>query len=301
MSKTAIFHIEGGLGKHVAATAVAKTIAKSYPDRELIVVCAYPEIFINLDFVSRVYKHGNTPYFYNDFIKNKDFLLFKHEPYFTTEHVKHELPLIQNWCNLYQLEYMGDLPQIEFNFREQQYVSNLWKRDKPIFLMHTNGGPLKHQPYPYSWARDMPQYIYQRMIDYFKDSHHIIQICRNESQIIDSKHVEAVTKDLSNKELFGLVALSDKRLLIDSSLQHAAAALNKPSVVLWIGTDPKVFGYSMHRNIKANLKDEDFKLIDSYIFDYNFNGALHECPLKTPTEMFNVDEIIDSFKPNTLG
>ena len=86
--KYSIFHIEGGLGKHVLSTAVARVIKKNYPERELIVVCAYPEIFINLNFVSRVYRHGNTPYFYQDYIKDTDFLMFKHEPYFTTEHIK---------------------------------------------------------------------------------------------------------------------------------------------------------------------------------------------------------------------
>jgi hypothetical protein len=34
-------------------------------------------------------------------------------------------------------------------------------------------------------------------------------------------------------ELFGLVAASEKRFLIDSCLQHAAAALNLPSTVFW--------------------------------------------------------------------
>ena len=60
-SKFSIFHIEGGLGKHVAATAVAKCIKNNHPDRELIVVCAYPEVFINLSFVDRVYRIGVTP------------------------------------------------------------------------------------------------------------------------------------------------------------------------------------------------------------------------------------------------
>ena len=48
--KYSIFHLEGGLGKHVAATSVAQCIKNNHPDRELIVVCGYPEIFLNLDF-----------------------------------------------------------------------------------------------------------------------------------------------------------------------------------------------------------------------------------------------------------
>ena len=72
MEKYSLFHIEGGLGKHVAATAVAKCIKNNHPDRKLIVVCAYPEVYLNLRFVDRVYRIGNTPYFYNDYIKDKN-------------------------------------------------------------------------------------------------------------------------------------------------------------------------------------------------------------------------------------
>jgi len=90
--------------------------------------------------------------------------------------------------------------------------------------------------------------------------------------------------------------MSDKRLLIDSSLQHVAAALNLPSTVLWIGTSPNVFGYDIHTNIVGKLS-EDVKLVDSYLFDYNFNGIIHECPIfndDNDEPMFNIQEIIDT-------
>jgi hypothetical protein len=294
--KYSIFHIEGGLGKHIAATAVSRSIKKNHPDRDLIVVCAYPEIFINLDYVSRVYRHGHTPYFYQDYIKDKDFKLFKHEPYFTTEHVKEEIPLIENWIKLYNLEYSGELPEIKFNYRQRQYNSNLWNRDKPIFLIQTHGGPLDKQPYPYSWTRDIPPYLYQPIINEFKDTHHIIQICRDVSQSIHHPSVEVIYQPLLNMELFGLIQHSDKRLLIDSSLQHAATALGKSSTVLWIGTSPTVFGYKSNINIEANLNDVEFKLPDSYLFDYNFLGTLHECPVEDQTMMFDVVEILNTLK-----
>ena len=45
--KTVIFYIQGGIGKHIAATAVAENISKNFLDRKLIVLCQYPEIFLN--------------------------------------------------------------------------------------------------------------------------------------------------------------------------------------------------------------------------------------------------------------
>jgi hypothetical protein len=95
-------------------------------------------------------------------------------------------------------------------------------------------------------------------------------------------------------ELFSLLLFSQKRLLIDSCLQHAAAALNLPSTVLWIGTSPKVFGYNIHTNIIAEIPTT-VKLPDSYLFDYNFNGMVHECPL-FDTNIFDINEIIQTLQ-----
>lgn len=289
-----IFHIEGGLGKHVASTAVAKCIKTNNPERELIVVCAYPEIFINLPYVHKVYRIGSTPYFYDNYIKDVDSIIFKHEPYFTTEHIHKTLPLIENWCNLYGLEYHGEIPEIRFNLRNKQLGFNKWNRDKPIFLIHTNGGPISEQPFPYAWTRDMPYDAAQAVANHMSNTHHVIQVCRNTANALSG--VEVVTETMSNSELFMLVAMSDKRLLIDSSLQHVAAALKLPSTVLWIGTSPNVFGYDVHTNIIAELS-EDVKLVDSYLFDYSFNGVVHECPIFNDfgdKPMFNIQQIIDT-------
>lgn len=292
--KYSLFHLEGGLGKHVASTAVAKCIKNNFPDRDLIVVCAYPEIFLNLDFVDRVYRIGNTPYFYDDFIKDKDIKIFKHEPYFTDDHIHKKLPLILNWCKLFGLEYNGEQPELKFNLRQKQVGFNRWKRSKPIMVIQTNGGPLNDQPYPYSWTRDMPISVSQHLVNHYSKYYHIIQICRHEFNALEN--VEVIKDPMSNMELFSLLLMSEKRILIDSSLQHASAALNLPSVVLWVGTSPKLFGYDLHKNIIADLPT-DVKLPDSYLFDYNFNGMTHECPL-FDDNIFDMDQII--FNINSL-
>jgi hypothetical protein len=291
MEKYAIFHIEGGLGKHIAATAVAKTIKNNYKDRKLIIVCSYPEIFINLPYVWRVYRNGTTSYFYDDFVKDKDSLIFKHEPYFTTDHIHGKLPLIQNWCNLYGLNWLGEMPEVKFNLREQMVFQKKWAREKPIFLIQTNGGPLLDQPFPYSWTRDMPPLLSKSIVDHFKKDYHIIQICRNELNFIGD--VEVQSQPMSNMELLYLLTMSEKRLLIDSSLQHGAAALKLPSTVLWVATNPKIFGYDLHDNISANIS-KNIPLPDSYLFDYNFHGSLHECPIFEGDILFDFDKIINS-------
>jgi len=293
MKQYSLFHIEGGLGKHIAATAVARAIKSNHPDRELIVVCAYPEIFLNLPFVSRVYRIGMTPYFYDDFINGKDTIIFKQEPYFTTDHIHKNLPLIETWCKVHGLKYSGEKPELIFNIRQQQVGFRRWKRDRPVMVIQTNGGPMKDQPYPYSWTRDMPWPIANQIVQAFASQYHIIQICRQADQGISG--AEVITENLSNMELMSLLLQSQKRVLIDSCLQHAAAAVNLPSTVLWIGTSPKIFGYDLHTNILANLPDS--KLPDSYLFDYNFHGMVHECPL-VDLNIFDESEVLNSI--NTI-
>jgi len=289
MKNYALFHIEGGLGKHVAATAVAKCIKNNHPDRELLVVCAYPEIFLNLNFVHKVFRLGNTPYFYQDYIKDKDTLIFKHEPYFTEDHIGKKLSLIENWCKLYKLDYLGETPELVFNVRQTQWGFRKWQRQRPVMVIQTNGGPL-NQEMPYSWTRDIPYPVAQALVDYYAKDYHIIQVCRHEENKLSG--CEHVMESMSNMELFSLLLSSQKRILIDSCLQHAASALGLKSTVLWIGTSPKLFGYDSHDNIIAQI-NENIKLPDSYLFDFSFNGVLHECPLMD-FNIFDMDSIIYS-------
>lgn len=62
--------------------------------------------------------------------------------------------------------------------------------------------------------------------------------------------------------------------------------------IKWVTTSCKLFGYDSHSNIQANLPKDD-NLPDSYLFDYNFNGVLHECPFFN-LDIFDLDEIMVS-------
>jgi hypothetical protein len=104
MEKYIVWHIEGGLGKNVAATALLPSLAKKYKDRKIVVVASYPEVFLNHPDVFRVYRVGMTAYFYEDFILGKDTLVFRHEPYFQTGHILKQKHLVQNWAELF-IEY----------------------------------------------------------------------------------------------------------------------------------------------------------------------------------------------------
>ena len=286
-----IWHIQGGLGKNIAGTALINTIKQTYQDRKLIMVTSWPEVYLNNPNVDRVFQLGQSPYFYQDYIENKDVIISKHEPYHQTAHITKQKHLLENWCDLMNIKYTQQTPVILPNYSQGMLLS-LWQRSKPIMVIQTGGGPMEGQKYPYSWTRDMPMEVAQQIVNKFSQQYHIIQVTRPNGYVLEG--VERLDTPMSNMELFSLLVVSKKRVLIDSSLQHAAAALNLPSVVLWVGTSAKVFGYNLHKNIEAKLPKRANQLIGSYTFDYQFENNLHECPYMNVGEIFDLNTILSS-------
>lgn len=289
MEKYIVWHIQGGLGKNIAATSLLTSLQEKYEDRKIVIVASYPEIFLNHPSVYRVYKLGTTQYFYEDYIKDKDTIIFRQEPYYQKNHILKKSHLIENWCDLLGIEYTNQLPYINLNLSQKRNISK-WNREKPILLIQTNGGAFNSNQ-SYSWTRDLPFDVSSSLINKFSKTHHIIQICKKSSRQLPD--VEVINYELSSIDLCSILLSSDKRILIDSCLQHAAAALNLESNVIWIGTSPNNFGYKTHNNIVANLPTNTVKLIDSYLFDYSFEGVHHECPYISIDEMFDMKKIIN--------
>jgi len=286
-----IWHIQGGLGKNIAGTALIKDIKAKYPDRKLIMVTSWPEVFLNNPDVDRIFQLGQSPYFYEDYIEGKDVIISKHEPYNQSDHITKKKHLVHNWCDLMDIEYKKQLPVILPNY-PQGMLLGLWERPKPIMVIQTGGGPMEGQRYSYSWTRDMPLEVAQEIVKKYYQQYHIIQVTRPDGYPLDN--VERLDQKMSNMELFSLLVKAEKLVLIDSCLQHAAAALNKKSTVLWVGTSPKVFGYKMHTNLEANLPKRANQLIGSYTFDFQFENNIHECPYMDVKQIFDVNTILSN-------
>jgi hypothetical protein len=232
---------------------------------------------------------------YQHYVQDKDSILFHHEPYYTTNHIHKRKRLIENWCEMYGLKYNGENPIIKFNKLQYDVSKNFWSRSKPIMVIHTNGGVMTTDAKPYSWTRDMPEDLAQELVEHYKKDYHIYQVTKLNSPKLRGANPIFATQEqsLSLMEFFSILLHSKKRILIDSCLQHAAAALNLKSTVLWNGTSPKVFGYSIHDNICTEIP-YDFKLPNSYLFDFDFNGNEVEFPFTNDTDLFDVNKIIES-------
>jgi ADP-heptose:LPS heptosyltransferase len=289
--KYVIWHVQGGLGKNIAASSLTKDIKQKHKDRKFILVCSFPEVFLNDPNIDKVYQIGNHPYFYENYIENKDVIIFKHEPYDQTGHITRQKHLIENWCDLLDIKYTNQQPFFPINY-PQNKLSLQWVRPKPILLLHTTGGPFitQEKPTPYEWTRDLPIELAQALVDKYSSKYHIIQISKQGGYGL--QNVERIDTPMSNMELFSLVGASQQRIFIDSCLQHVASALKLPSIVFWVGTSPKVFGYNLHKNITAKLPKHANQLINSYTFDYQFSNNNHECPYLNVNEMFNIEKIL---------
>jgi len=299
-NETCILQIQGGLGKHLYLTAAVQVLKNNYPDRDVICVVAWPELFANLPGVKRVYPLGGTQYFYDEYIEDKDPLIFAQECYFHTDHILQRTPLIETWAKVYGLKYSGEKPYLKINSEQKKAIRSFYEpmfEGKPFLLIHTAGG-LFTNTNPYSWARDLPIDVATKVANHFKKSHFVMQICRPSAPQIPDVFVR--NEALSNTELIGLLELTDKRLLIDSALQHGAACFGLKSTVLWNATSPKIFGHALHDNICAKEKPAKEKP-GAYLFKFQFDGNPDEMPYEEEDlkDLYNIDEIISSLEAQT--
>jgi len=287
-----IFQINGGIGKCILATPVCEAIKSQHPNSQLIVMSGYPEVFLNNPFVDRSFAFGQAQYFYQDFIEGKDFKVFAHDPYLQTEYLMQNEHLVQTWTNMFDINTPEDiLPKLYITERERIFFSQKFYSDRPILLLQTNGGA-QGQDLKYSWARDIPSNVVQSVIEEFKNQYNIVHM-RREDQI---GYEGTLTISDNFRALAVLIELSNKRLLMDSFGHHAAAALNKPSTVLWVANTPVVFGHDIHDNIVANPLTKKPELKHSYIQKFDITGNLLEFPYNSESEIFDVDKVIASIK-----
>lgn len=284
-----IFQIDGGLGKSIMATAVLKAIKKQYSKDNIIVVSSYPDVFINNPNVNKVLTHETINGIYEKYILGKQAKVFVSDPYTSSDYITEEKHLIQLWCEMYGLNYDGEKPELFISKAEKQYFESFYKLDKPIMVIQPHGGAF-NQPLKYSWTRDIPQPIMQDIINHYAKDYAILHVKR-EDQIIYENTFQALD---SFRSIAVLLSMSSKRLLIDSSVMHIATALNLPSVVTWVGTNPKMFGFDIHTNIMANEPTKKPDLNHPHYSKYLLFQDISTIPYNDLYEVFDIQKIVNA-------
>ena len=291
MANTVIFTIEGGLGKSIMATAILKVIKKEYKKANIIVITGYPDVFIGNPNVNKVLHQQQAVGLYKSYIHNKDTKVFITDPYSTSDFITESNHLLKIWCDIYGLKYNGELPEIFLSKGEKEYFAPFYKLDKPIMAIQPNGGAVG-QPLKYSWTRDLPSSVVNEVVSQFHNDYAILHIKR-EDQLMYENTIGALD---SWRSIAIMLTLSTKRLLIDSSSMHVATALNLPSIVGWIGTNPKVFGYDLHTNIMANEPTKEVNIESNSYTKHLLYEDIATLPYNDFSEIFDTQAIIKALK-----
>ena len=290
---TVIFHIEGGLGKHIMATALLKVIKKHHPKDTIHVVCAYPDVFKHNPAVDHVHQNGQHGAFYKQYIRGKESKtkIYFADPYTQSDFILEQDHLLNIWANQWGLQYEGETPQIYLTQSEIDYFKPFYQTDKPILAIQPNGGP-QNQGFNYAWTRDIPEQAILKVIEEFKSTHSIVHIKREDQK----KYPDTLHALDGFRSIAILLQLADKRLLIDSFAQHLAASFQLPSTVCWVTTKPEIFGYGMHTNIQANDFTLKVDFPNNLYQPFGLSQDITSCPYQKLEDIFNVDKIIKSLK-----
>ena len=145
--------IEGGIGKHIAATGAIK--AAKQRGYEVDVVCAHPLALQGNTDIHRVYEWQRGEYFFEKFDDYDRVVL--NDPYRNQKFLTGELSLAQAWAELLLDELIEAedqfLPNYEISLAEEQEILQFIKDfKKPILAVQTNGG----QHAGWAWTKDMP-------------------------------------------------------------------------------------------------------------------------------------------------
>lgn len=278
-----IFSVNGGLGKSVMATAICKSIKFKYPESNLVVLTGYPDVFLNNPYVDRCLKFNEIRYFYKDYIEGKDFLYLGQEPYQTTEYIQNEKHLIDIWCKLYDLPFLQYNGEIYLTKREIDFYTKKHDFKHPILALQTSGASGELM---YNWGRDIPPVFVRSIIKKY-ESYKIYHI-RNENQI----HYDGTIPFTDNiRAVAVLISISQKRIFMDSSCQHIASALGLPSSVLWVTTNPKVFGYEINNNILSNHETKSTSLVNSFLTKHELVPQVSDFPYNDESEIFDQEKL----------
>lgn len=284
-----IFQIDGGLGKSIMGTAMVKVLRKRYKNSHLIVVTAYPDVFLNNPNVNECFHTNQMGGAYLKYIKDQDCKVFIEDPYRNTSFLTEKEHLFRTWCKIYGLNYNNEQPELYLTQPEIDYFKPFYNTEKPIFAIQPNGGP-QGQGFQYSWTRDIPSPTVNEIIQHYKEDYTIVHIKREDQyQYLDTLHALDGFRSIAI-----LLQLSSKRLLIDSFGQHLAASLGIKSTVCWVTTKPKIFGYKLHNNIQANPFTKDPQIQNSVYQPFNLAQDVSSIPYNDLREVFNTNKIIES-------
>lgn len=301
--KTNVLLVEGGLGKHIMATAVAKAIKANKPMEKLVVMCHFVDPFMHLPFVDKVL-HWNASMGFAEENIGPDINIMKYEPYIHTGYLTKQAHLIKAWCDGLGIVYSNEQPEINVLAQEENQIRAMFRdtkldENKTVLFQWcggmTNGNTLSdfERSQTPAQKRTLNPESALNIARYIKQQGFNVIIVKTDNQPnIGNDGEFPWTKGMNHRSLFALIKLSRTFVGVDSFVQHAAAALGKKGIVLWAGTDQKVLGYELHSNIEHDTcATPRCHRPYNALPDLMDNGQVWQCPYGESCTTFKESEL----------
>jgi hypothetical protein len=312
--KHIIFVAEGGIGKVICSTAIIKRLAEEFPEKKIIVMTGYPDIFMYNPNVYKCFNFGNPLYFYDDFVNAESFVI-KAEPYTEYNYMFQEQHLIDSWCGMIGIKRNDAMPEMFFMDNEleaaQAYIDKITQNGKKKFvILQWIGGIIPQEKSDLAMLdvlgrmhrRSLPKSVAQKLANKLVSRDYVVGTVQHPN-FPDIQGVEKLF--FPNAPVRGIVALlkfAEGFIGIDSFIHHAATVFNKNGVVIWGGTNPKKLGYACQKNLTKEVCKTPFcHRPDSYVFDATSIGSIWNCPYNTKCLQCDADEIMQAYEELKLS
>lgn len=303
-------HTAMGLGDGVMMSSTILDLAKQYNVRLITTESAY-NVLKCLDNGKdiRLFNMNDQGHFYtNDHIRAFNLI------YWETQNALRQLPhqalnMIRKNADLeiYKKEYQLELPELPIDNKSMDQMARFVKSlPKPVILI---------QPFVSYWNKMIDSPKYHAIINKLRTlGGSIIQIGGPVGDHMIHKDVINYVGKTSLEQSLALLKCADVLVSGDSFLQHAAAHLKTPTVVMWCGTNPSDFGYPFFTNIHY----PDIVTCQSkcgrpmrWIYDYDYKNKNEWnsrsetgwiCPIKLCERVISIDDVFNGVqKEISLG
>ena len=286
--KLLVLQMDGGIGKHIAATALLPKLKQNY--EKIVVVSTYPDIFNNNPYVYRSLT-DMTPFAYEDYYKVAlaEGDVFYIDNYRDYRFRKKNIHMIEGFCNSCGIPYDSSMkPELYFSETDNETINDLVNKVGDFIIVQFHGGKSPYnvgnpnaQP-SNNMVKDYDVHLAENFVALFKEEYPKVQVL-NFGLPDEIKIKGTVEATLPYKIWFGLLQKAETFVVIDSSLQHASACTNKKGIVMWGATSPKMFGYDHNLNIVNECDKDDMHCTRPYFVpssDFIANNVLWSCNSK---------------------
>ena len=259
-----ICNISGGLGKNVCASVAVRCLKKQYPDKKIVVISGWPEVFNNNPNVHATFRPNEEKYAYSNYVVKGS--IINGEPYQLDNYRFNDMHLTEAYCEAWGVEFDGNYKPDIYLDEEARVVGakvvstlkNQMNAKKLIVVQPRGAQQIEQQSQALlPTGRENPelfQMALQSLSQKYKDVMFML-MKTSQQPVLDSPNVAYINNDYHYRVWMSIIAHSDGVLGIDSCAHHIGAAFDKPAVVVWGRTSHKNLGYKGQMNVVGNCEE----------------------------------------------